>query len=464
VIRPWLVLLVLLAGVSRGWAQVATVATPVTGTFPTTIPVSDLEALTADYNSGQWTALQERSKAILGTIANGKPEVKAALDLRRHYIAITWVGRDPSDKTMLMRFVAHDPAPDLYLVDLPGIDDAYEVVLTRTASGGATSVYISTREQDPVVTALPQFIQALATPLFATIGEVGGAAFARDEIATLYATVKHVGLPFRRAAVNLKSSARDPWFDSARFTKGLTDLAARVRFDEVPYSRCGREYVDTLQTTLSSSAGCKREAAAVSCQNALEKTLADAYQAALVSCAGGKPSSDDVTAIKAVDKQFRDYVRSSLTNNAELEQTFKNVPPTRFAFGAGTAVMVTAHLSEPRVKLDDSGVLVADPLTRVVTMAFVNWSPWGYRADAPSMTRHERVRVQFGAVLTPDFGAMTGLNVLLARGIGITGGVAVLFAKGARQEEIGSKPADSKDPFRLSLVTAPFVGITYNYK
>jgi hypothetical protein len=69
-----------------------------------------------------------------------------------------------------------------------------------------------------------------------------------------------------------------------------------------------------------------------------------------------------------------------------------------------------------------------------------------------------------GTTLTPDFGLMLGGNALLARGIGVSGGLAVLFAKGATEDEIGAAPVNSKDPFRLSVATAPFLGITYNYK
>jgi hypothetical protein len=40
----------------------------------------------------------------------------------------------------------------------------------------------------------------------------------------------------------------------------------------------------------------------------------------------------------------------------------------------------------------------------------------------------------------------------------------VLFGKGAHAEEIGAPPLDSKDAFRLSVATAAFAGISYNYK
>ena len=126
--------------------------------------------------------------------------------------------------------------------------------------------------------------------------------------------------------------------------------------------------------------------------------------------------------------------------------------------------MFKPHLSKPRVKLDDAGTLVADPLNRVMTMAFVNWSPRGYDAESTRVSKAERTRLFFGAALTPDFGTVIGANVLIARGIGITVGVAMLFGKGATKEEIGAPPANSQDAYRLTVSSALFTGISYNYK
>jgi hypothetical protein len=127
--------------------------------------------------------------------------------------------------------------------------------------------------------------------------------------------------------------------------------------------------------------------------------------------------------------------------------------------------MAYAHLNRVRTKIDDdSGHLVSDPLPRVMTMAFINWSPGGYDEAASTMSRPERIRAFFGAALTPDFGMVGGVNVLLVRGIGIVGGVGVLFGKGAEPDEIGKAPAASADPFKLALSQSLFVGISYNYK
>ena len=149
--------------------------------------------------------------------------------------------------------------------------------------------------------------------------------------------------------------------------------------------------------------------------------------------------------------------------SVEAELTFKNRPPTHWTFGLGSAVIAHASLTKPRVKLNDD-TIIADPMPRVMTLAFVNWSPAGYDAERDDLSLSERVRPFFGATLTPDFGIAGGVNALLARGIGIVGGVTVMFAKGASPEEINKVPSNPDQPFAISYAKAVFVGISYNFK
>jgi hypothetical protein len=111
-----------------------------------------------------------------------------------------------------------------------------------------------------------------------------------------------------------------------------------------------------------------------------------------------------------------------------------------------------------------SGILVADPLGRVLTLALVNWSPAGYDDRDPHIEPAERIRPFLGAVLTPDFGPAAGVNVLIVRGLGVAVGGALLFGKGADATEIGHQPSSPEDPYKLALARAAFVGLTYNWK
>lgn len=449
-------------------AQVVTVATPVDTIFATGRTHDELKALTKLYNAGDWEKLQKTAGDMVNGIAKagGVPDnAKAALDTTRNHVALIWLGADANDAPQVMRTVLHDSPREIFSVDLPGVHDSatdgalYELLLTRTNVGRSVSAYTSTREADPLTEALPGFIQAIAGPLFGTFAAAAGGELAAPKV--LYATVKRVGLPFKRASVKVTTLVKDPWFERADYVDGIAKLAAKVRFEDVSASSCGRDLVDRLSIITPPPACTNPNVSA--CKAAFDSLMATAFKDAFVACDDGTPSDTNREALQIADKRFRDYVTSSVTATATLELTFKNRPLTRVAFGAGSGVMMRPRLTEPRVNITD-GVITADPLTRVMTMAFVNVSPGGYNADSAKMSAHERVRLMFGASLTPDFGVVAGVNILMSRGIGISIGWAALFGTGAAADAIGAPPADAKDPFKLTVANTPFVGITYNYK
>ncbi len=456
-------------------AQVMTEAQTVVDAFPTEEAVSELASLTEQYRAGDWIALQRSCRSIIGRVAKIAPDGAASLlNVKRDYVAVMWVDADPLGDARLMRVVVHDPTPELFSSDLSG-GALYELLLARTEAGRFTSVYSSTRDKNPIEDLRPAFAQAVAGPMFAAFAAQAGPLYADKgpggtaqgpSTPTLCATIKRVALPFERATVKLNAVASDPWFDADGVAADAADLAARIRFEDVPLSECGREHAEKLAEHLGAlvkKCGGKNLA---ECQILLDEGLGTAYKESLDACAGkGAPSASDLQALRKVDERFRAFLTSSLTSmtNVELGQTFHIRPLTRMTFGAGSAVLLSARLSQPRVTLED-GKLVADPLSRAVAMVHVNWTPWGYREDAPRRSWAERVRVQIGTALTPNFGPVLGVNLLLARGIGVSGGLAVLFLKSARPEEIGAAPANPKDPYRLGIATAPYVGITYNFK
>lgn len=472
--RALLILVFSQLGVALALAQVATVPAQMEKPFPNGQLHAELEKLTTAYQGGQWTTLQELARKAIGEArrAATADATKQALDVTKNHVALMWIGSDPFGKPILMRVIVHDPMPELFVADLPGLhegsDDGalVELLLARTELGGATSVYASTPERNPALDLLPAFIQAIAGRLFDTIGAIApvrppGVARAPN---TLYATVRRVGLPFKRASVRVKILARDPFFESESFKSAVPQLAARLQFDEGSASLCGRALARRLKDELPGSIdpACTEQPPRIaSCRDKFDAAIARAYEDERATCVPNVPS--ELAGITMVNQRFREFVNASLTKTTETEVAFRNRPPTRIAYGAGTGVLMAPKLSQPRVKLAN-GVLAADPLPRVATMAFVNWRPEGYDPETPKVSDRERWRLMFGAALTPDFGIIGGGNVLLARGIGLTVGYGVLFAKGAMDEEVGKPPADDADAFRLSTVGTWFVGISYNYK
>jgi hypothetical protein len=483
-------------------AQVQTAPEPLTpAPFLIHRAPDDLDALTRSFNASDWDALQQLARDVVCVARQSagqriEPDdpheyascgagenvprgpVADALDLARNHVALLWMGTDAFGKTRLMRTVVEKSRGPRHGVDLPGLSASggrglTELFLSRSLQGRIASQYTSTREDDPLLAQVPAFVQSVAGPLFSTIGTLAGripgvaAETVREAVRPrIAATVKRVGLPFRRASVRLQAVAREP-VSSAAFAGEARRAAADLSFDVVPHAPCARALAQTLADELppvTQTATCSAPAAdPLECLAAFDAVITRSFDEAVGGCESGKPSRDAVAAMRDVDEAFRTLVRTGTALDAELDVTFKNRPAAHFAFGAGAAVMVATSLTRPRVDTK-SGVIVADPLNRVMTTAFVNWSPTGYDEKAPSMTAAERFRLFFGAALTPDFGPVAGVNVLLVRGLGVTIGGALLFGKGADASEIGTRPSRPDDPYELAITRAAFVGLSYNYK
>ena len=477
------------------WSQVTTTPIPLVKPFVINRGYEDLQTLTRLYNAGEWGKLDRLAKALLGAAqsaakvaAPGNDELVTALDPSTHHIILVWIGADAFDKPMLARIVVHGPpgaepaggARDddvaLALADLPGVgagdDPLYEVFFSRGTRGKIADVYVSTRDKNPISEELPAFIQAIAAPLFETIGILGGAVgptlipTAQPSIA---ATVSRIALPFERATIKWKAVAREPVTESD-FIASLADLSSDLKFSKVPHSSCAKDFIDRVLERLQAAVRdpvCSADAAssASSCKPFIGTELTAVFD----SQRCGPPSARRAAAdperaeLLSIDAEVRKFISENLTMSAESELTFRNRPLTHWSFGAGSGVIATASLTQPRVKLQDA-LIVADPLPRVTTLAFVNWSPAGYNAEADHLGVAERVRPFFGATLTPDFGIAGGVNVLLARGIGVLGGAAVMFAKGAAADDINKVPADPDKAYDISYARVLFWGISYNFK
>ena len=487
-------LFILVAAAGRVDAQVPSTATPLAPAFAAGCeakPVLDL--LTLRNNQGDWSAFQREARALLDALRGQAPappspiarcaapakmltaEAQAALDYRRRHVALVWVGADALGKVQLMRAIVRWPEPEPYSADLPGLAGLTEVLVAGSVSARGASLYVSTADKDPFAQVLPQFVETVFAPLSATLagilGRVRGGREARefDPASTpphLGVTISHVVLPVARATIRLQTKVRD-LVTAAEFTDAVGRLGTTLLFDGAGRSNLARAQITTIVNDLPvvAAKSCAADGSAVppqvACRNALDGLLKTAFDTAVA----GKPSNADATAIERVDQQFRALAVNALAVNGELEITFKNRPRTHFSFGAGSAVMVHASVNRVRAKLNEStGNLASDPLPRVMTMAFVNWSPRGYDEASSKLRASERVRAFVGAALTPDFGLIGGVNVLLVRGIGIVGGAGALFGKGAEADEVGKAPAASNDPFKLATSKVAFVGISYSYR
>lgn len=489
--RSILMLAVTLAWPREGSSQVSTTPTRLVEPFAIDRGYLDLKRLTDLYNAGEWTRLQDLAKSLLDATAAaarsvypGNKELAAATHSSQHYIIVTWIGIDAFDKPMLARIVVHggprktEPV-DPFLADLPGAGDddhaVYGVFFGRGLRGKIAETYLSTRDKDPISDELPAFIQALAAPLFATYGVLAGpinpppalrGAQAANQ-PSIAATVARVALPFERATIKWKAVAKEPVAKEA-LDNGLSNLSSELRFLDVPHSACAQEFAADAVSRLNlaaSSAHCAADTStAAECKDFIGGELSQAYDQKTCGNPPKPPAKDEKDALLTVDEKVRAFVDRDLTTMVEAELTFKNRPLTHWSFGAGSGVVTRASLTLPRVNVKN-GTIAADPLPRVMTFSFVNWSPKGYKAELDRVGGAERVRPFFGATLTPDFGAAAGVNVLLVRGIGVAGGASVMFAKGASKDEIGKAPANPDKPFTISYERVTlFLGVSYTFK
>lgn len=479
-------------------AQVPSTTAPLARPFLTRCNAEPaLAHLTRSYNQGDWPAFQRQARELLDTLRgvtdgarDGHPltecvpaeplteQLKATLNHQARHIVLVWIGNDAFGKTQIMRAVVHSrPEPEPFAADLPGVRSLTELVLASSLDARAISLYASTREKDPLEELSVDVIKAIFAPLSATVGGLlgtisgsGAARLVRDaQVPKLAVTIKGGALPFARAAIHLRMQARDVR-PATEFTNAVNGLATTLLFDGAGRSDRARAQIGTLMDhlPLAASESCaaptaddrKEAERAAKCRAALDKEIKAAYDIAVKGA-----SDDEAAVVETVDKEFRALAKNGLSTIAELEMAFKNRPPTHFNVGAGSAVAFKATLNRVRTKIDDDTKnLVSDPLPRVMTMAFVNWSPRGYDETSAAVSPRERFRVFVGAALTPDFGIVGGANVLLFRGIGILVGGGQLFGKGAEPDEIGKPPAATNDPFRVARGTVWFAGIGYSYK
>src|SRR5436190_21610931 len=90
---------------SHGSAQVSTTPAPLGPPLPIGKPFEALDQLTELYNSGRWDDLLKLAKSVLEDTAAAarrsnqeKPSasaVSSAVDYKKNYIILTWIGADP---------------------------------------------------------------------------------------------------------------------------------------------------------------------------------------------------------------------------------------------------------------------------------------------------------------------------------------------------------------------------------
>jgi hypothetical protein len=438
--------------------------------------------------TGQVELARIRAKRILDEAA--KAQAHPAFEYKTNYVVFTWVGTDEAGKMVVRRLLLQPPAGRPFAFDLPGVgareNDAklFEVFVAGDKRSTLVSLYTSTREQNPLVAQVPEFAEAILGPLFGVISGVAGEMKIQRAVRSaeegtrpkLFLTASGVILPFRRATVSVKSLASVPK-TKERFQVDLSRFRVELQLDGHTDNRFAARYADLVVERLPKVAAGSMctlaDASSVECVTALDNVLTDtlaectkasAPAPAQAPCAGASPMAADVEALTVVHTKVRAFVKALTPESVEATFSFYNRPRTRLSFGGVTGVALNATLNKPRAKLDE-GKLVADPLGRLLTMAVINWTPWGYDADAFDPTAGEYVRLFGGAIVTPDFGVGGGVSVLIVRGVAFNIGGGWVFSKAVADDALfGSDPTDARKPFELGTAKIFFIGASFNFK
>lgn len=471
------------AAASRADTAAATYAETTTlkvdGPVNTGIAVPELDKLDEQFATGDMRAARATAIRIIDK-AKVRRTIQGPYDYNRNYLAVVWVGTDIAGKLIVRRLVVPQPVPRPYAVDLPGIGadrQLYELFLAVDPRATLVSVYRSTPEENPILQEIPGVVSQIVGPLFGVLAGVAGEHRSAQRIKqleqqtgaplTVYVTASRVMLPYRRAVIQTKSLAVVPKTPE-RLKADVDLLAATLRLKDAAGSPCAQDYADQLAKlviTVAAGQACQADTPpAVDCMREFDSAFVKAFTTAQSACRN--PSSDDTRTMKAVDKEFREFVLTG-ADQVTADVTFRNKPLAHLSFAAVSAFAFAGEVKKPRVKLNDNGDIVADPLGRLLTMIALNWSPRGYDADLLEPSNHERYRFFGGAIITPDFGVGGGGSLLLVRGLAINAGIGVVFSRAVQNaDDIGKPPAPEKaaDPFVLGTTRVLFVGASFNLK
>ncbi|OGA54746.1 MAG: hypothetical protein A3G25_12410 [Betaproteobacteria bacterium RIFCSPLOWO2_12_FULL_63_13] len=422
------------------------------------------------FTAGDWPRLQAAATYLLDRAGceAGRQPIKTdvpAYDYRQNHVFLVWVGPDTFGTFGVRRLLVHQPTTTAFKLNLPGVQRFYEVFASASPAAALKVSFLSTEKPNPILAELPAIAAKIVPAFFGLITDIQGAAppppmAAAPEPGPLWLTAFEARLPAKRASIAAKAVAAEP-VSIASFHEDADTLAHKISFHPSACARrlAGAEILAIKQA--QSQDLCKSTNPLQECLEAHDQLLRGAFSAEQKA---GCTVPADLAAMTAVDTAVRAFVTSNQVREVKADVTFANTPLQRISFGLVSAVALVAKVVNPRVKLDSSGALKADPLPRLLTLATVNGGFDPYDASALSPSKAEQFRWFGGAVLTPDFGVAVGVSYMPVRGLSFNTGVAQLFTKSVTAAEIGKEPQSATDPFKLGSAGIVFFGVGYVFK
>ncbi len=471
---------------SLAWMILVSLSRPVFAQTPT-VPVAQVgpcqittnepaQQLTTAYYSAKWEGFQEVARGLLSQLrASSCPKTVDGIESMPRevdYTVIIWRGKPPvGDVTLLTAVVAPQGqfpfAP--YSLKLPGLSSdssvrLHQVFVSDRERDSVAAVYVSTRQQNPLLDQIPAVVTAIVDPLLAlsasTQGRLLASRTATDRTGG-WLTSSRVVLPFDRAGVELHlRGLQAP--TAEQLIKDLGELKERLSLVEARYASCAVEFAGELVTLIDGEkTTCATAASGAACLKSLNEDIMTRYKTQLARCKGDEAA---IKSLQLVDTRFRTFLVEMTDKPITGKSDLKNVPLERYSFGLVSGVMFGNRSTAKRVKVDDGNV-VEDPLSRQINMVVVNRSFRSFDPTAVTTGDAERNRWFIGAVVSPSFGVTTGYSRLIVKGLAANVGVAVIGVNGPQEGQmLNAPPVDDNDPFRLQATFGWFLGASYNFK
>lgn len=496
-----------------------------------------LAALTRIHQSGDGTRLNNLAVELIETLSceaeffdlpdgSGKAcpgsRTRRGLNLTADYVSLVWAGADFSGKRTVYRIFARRGLTDPYNATLPGLGaeskDArlYELFLSAEPSAEQASLWVFSRQPDPLEAQAPAFVAAATGPLFSSLAKLTGTfdfrRFSTDvqlksteerrvldrpePAATVTAQLATLEPPLHRAKVKITDVVRQP-VPVSDFLRQTRDLVSRMQFVDVRDAVCAKALAVQLASEAETVAGgawctsggtteekCRAafdekfraalKSEGLTCEATVRSEAAAANEARppdrrldakALAADTDKRLDQNEKGMQQVDTELRKLVASQQQERLTADSSVTNTPLTHWTFGALTSFAFQASANQPRVKVGNDGKLVADPLGRQMALVVVNYSPKGYDSERRPMSRSERFRPFLGVVATPEFGVAVGFSIGVWRGVGVNVGKALLLIPSpSGSDQIGLPPSNPTDAFGVGHAYPWFVGASYNFK
>lgn len=444
---------------------------------------------------------------------------KAGIATAKPYVRYVWAGPNADGKRVVRSVLHHfgentlttvlpgvtaastdpiAPVADWKYVDLlVGIDRGKEDPTDDDALPELQSLYTSGEKPNPILEQIPSFIKQLA--FLEALGAGLGPTTVRPrvapprfpappppppEIRTPEAVFKIYGpaLPHGRADV----AVRD-WIILGPTADGLTGASTEIRdallFGSARTSACARSLATGYDQAVSrQAADCLRHvngpskgpfsAEAARCRSLLNGAFDEVYESTLADPAlcRAETTFSGTDPVAQVDDAYRALATGLGASVTQGETALKNVPREAISFGLMTAVRVGDVTSpRPRVKLNDDGVVVDDPMPRLVTAVLVNWHPFGYDPSKINTAGDKgSFKLSAGTTVTPDFGFVGAAGYSPIKGLTVHVGYAVLYGNSPKEGiTVGEKVPESfynkNDPFRAAPMRTWLWGLSYSF-